>query len=158
MLGGEGQFGGGVTATRTLSDLPSHDQLRVRARLLSQGPWDNKALTLSIGGKQVWTTNVNHNWTTGGVWSQHHDIDITLPHTGGTATLAFTSTTTVDPKTASWAIDWLRADAIAQPKNVPQPCAGPLSMRIRAHCEVPAGDAHCAVAAPGHDSIALSCQ
>ncbi len=115
ILGGYGQFGSGVTATRTWTGLPDHSEAKVAFRYVKIDTWDNETAWLQVDGKQVWTKVGGHegaqtcgNGTGDATW----DVKQVVGHTAATVKATFGSTIDQGATDEAWGVDnvalWVR--------------------------------------------------
>lgn len=58
-MGGYSVFGKGASATKTLTELPSHDMLRVRLQFWKIDSWDTEMAFIKVDGRAIWAAYFN---------------------------------------------------------------------------------------------------
>lgn len=102
--------------TKTFSGLPPHTQVRVSAKYMFIDSWDGESGFMSIDNNKVWVDTYNHahGEAAHGINLCGNDaperrfgvpIDVTIPHTGDSITLAFGATLDEHPCDESFAVD-----------------------------------------------------
>jgi hypothetical protein len=99
-------------ATKTYEKLPIHTQLRVKARVHFLDQWDGEMAFMKVDGQFMWADSatspkqgINICGSSASEARLSVPVDITLTHSGPSATVSFGSTLQGDPCMHSWAVD-----------------------------------------------------
>ena len=109
MIGGYGKFSVGDHLEKTYGSLPTHTGMRIRATLFKIDKWNSKVLQMFVDGSAAWqsTPYTTHGQAVCGDmghqrYDQAVDVDVTVAHSAGSATIRFTST--VSSSTSFWGL------------------------------------------------------
>ncbi len=114
MLGGYNAFAGG-TVTKTLTNLPTHSEIKVEFDYNFIDSWDGESGTFDLDGTRRWSyarggAGSGDPNICGGAWGDglKFPVEITVAHTASTAQLRPGSTLDQGATDESWGIDNLR--------------------------------------------------
>lgn len=115
-LGGPCTKAGDTEVSKIYNKLPPHTQVRITAKYLFIDSWDGESAYMKVNDSPVWADTYNHaeveaksginvcgNGTPEGRFMRN--IDITVPHTGGSLDLKFGATTDEHSCDESFGID-----------------------------------------------------
>ena len=91
-----GPVGRGGYLTKTYTNLPAHETLRLELDFVRLDSWDGERASVYVDGIRKWTTTLNHNRGSqvclGSTRDQSYGIMVELPHTASTVTINVTTT------------------------------------------------------------------
>ncbi len=111
LVGGDDAFGRGTVIKKTFSNLPTHYRINIRVTVWMIQSWDREKFFVQVDGKNVadytsWTLDNPFHWcgNNGGWRSKTEYVDISVPHTGSSVTISFTSNLDEDPINESFGL------------------------------------------------------